>query len=102
MNKARRKELYALIRMLKRVQFNDDIDDCINTLDNIKYDEEYAYNSIPENLQYSYRAEASEAAIEHMGDAFDALNEAQSCEDGNEFKDFIEDAIRKLENAVSV
>ena len=42
MNKTRRKELYALIRVLNRVRFNDNIDDCINTLDNIKYDESTA------------------------------------------------------------
>ena len=102
MNKARRKELYALIRILHRVQFNDNIDDCVNTLDNIKYDEEYAYNHIPENLQYSYRAEASEESIDHMEDALSSLNDAQSCENAEDFQNNIKEAISALEDAASV
>lgn len=102
MNKARRKELSALIRTLNRVQFNDNIDDYINTLENIKYDEEWYYNNIPENLQYSTRAEASEDAIEHMEDALNYLNDAQNSEDEDDFQDNIEDAIASLEDAAAV
>lgn len=101
MNKARRKELYALIRKLHKIQCNDDLYDCINTLDSVKYDEEYTYNKIPENLQYSYRAEQSEAAIECMEDALDYLNDAQNSEDSDEFKEYIESAISELENAMA-
>lgn len=102
MNQVRRKELYALIRALNGVQFNDNIDDYINMLDSVKYDEEYAYSSIPENLQYSYRATASEEAIAHMEAALDSLNDAQNSENEDDFQDNIEDAIAAIEDAAAV
>lgn len=100
MNKARRKELYALIRNLNKVRFNDNIDNHINTLDSIKYDEEYTYNRIPENLQYSFRAEQSEVAIEHMEDALNLLSEAQDSDGEEEFKHCIQDAISEIQKAI--
>lgn len=100
MNKQRRKELYALIRELGRVKNNEGLDDCINTLENLKYEEESYYNNAPENLQYSRRYELSEGAIEKMEDALGYLNEAVECEDENEFQTYIKDAISAVESAI--
>lgn len=100
MNKARRKGLYALIRGLNKVKFNDNLDSYVNTLDDIKYEEEYAHNSTPDNLQYSYRAGKAEEAIEHMEDALDLLNDASDCEDEAEFLDYIRNAINEIQAAI--
>ena len=48
----------------------------INILDNLKDEEQDYYDNIPENLQYSQRAEDSEAAIDNLDEALDLLNDA--------------------------
>ena len=45
-------------------------------LENILWDEQNYYDSIPENLQSSARAEDSEVAIECMEEAVDIIGEA--------------------------
>ena len=45
-------------------------------LENILWDEQNYYDSIPENLQNSARAEDSEAAIECLEEAIDMISEA--------------------------
>lgn len=67
MNKARKTELrriYAVIR------------DAKDDLESVKFDEQNALDSIPENLQNTERAEAMEEAIDNMDSAEDALAEA--------------------------
>lgn len=66
MNKAREKELRNLIRTIENNK---------NELERIKYDEEFYYDSIPENLQSSYRAEESERIIEELDDILDNFND---------------------------
>lgn len=67
MNKQRRTELktvYAKIRYLR--------DELVSLMD----EEVAAYNNLPENLQYSERAEQMSEAIDNMVDAQDSLEEA--------------------------
>ena len=99
MNKARRLELNNLIKELRFVQDKDDIYGVINTLENIRDDEESYYDNIPENLQSSQRAYDSEAAIENMNDALDMLNEAYDGEDNTEWKTIIAQAVDKINAA---
>ena len=74
MNRQRRRELSKIeisinkvIQELKAIKTN---------LENIKIDEEIAFDNMPENLHYSMRGEEAEEAIENMDDALDSLNEA--------------------------
>lgn len=99
MNKARRKELADIITELNRIQDKEDLYCCINTLDNIKDDEQNYYDNIPENLQYSQRAEDSEEAIENLEDALDLLNEAYDMDEFDTNCDLIQQAIDKIEDA---
>lgn len=99
MNKLRRKELGQVINGLNTIQDRDDLYSWINTLDNIKYDEESYYDNIPENLQYSQRAEDSEAAIENLEEALDLLNEAYDEEEFDVNNELIQQAIDKIEDA---
>lgn len=100
MNKLRRKELYKLINELNAVTNKEDLQDCIDTLESIKCDEEEYYDNAPENLQYSERYEASQEAINNMDTALNYLYDAQNCEDEDEMQDNIEYAISAIEDAV--
>ena len=99
MNKLRRKELGQVINGLNTIQDRDDLYSLINTLDNIKYDEESYYDNIPENLQYSQRAEDSETAIENLEEALDLLNEVYDEEEFDVDNELIQQVIDKIEDA---
>ena len=99
MNKLKRKELGQVINGLNTIQDRDDLYSLINTLDNIKYDEESYYDNIPENLQYSQRAEDSETAIENLEEALDLLNEVYDEEEFDVDNELIQQAIDKIEDA---
>ena len=99
MNKLRRKELGQVINGLNTIQDRDDLYSWISTLDNIKYDEESYYDNIPENLQYSQRAEDSEMAIENLEEALDLLNEVYDEEEFDMDNELIQRAIDKIEDA---
>ena len=99
MNKTRRKELGKVINMLEGVQHKEDLYLIINELENIKDDEQYYYDNIPENLQYSQRAEDSEMAIDNMDVALDLLNEISDMDDFDKESDLIQEAINKIEEA---
>ena len=98
MNKLRRKELGQVINGLNTIQDRDDLYSLINTLDNIKYDEESYYDNIPENLQYSQRAEDSETAIENLEEALDLLNRDYDKEEFDKDNKSIQQAINKIED----
>ena len=99
MNKARRKELSKVVNELNRIKDKDALYDCINTLESIRDDEQDYYDNIPENLQYSQRAEDSEAAIENMEEALDLLNELYEADGFDKDSELIEEAIEKIEDA---
>lgn len=99
MNKARRKELAEVIQKLNQVRDKSDLYNEISTLEDIKSDEESYYDNIPENLQYSQRAEASEEAIDNLDEALDLLNEVYDMDEFDKDNDLIQQAISKIENA---
>lgn len=99
MNKARRKELSEVIKALSTMQDKDDLYSIIYDLENIKSDEEDYYDNIPENLQYSQRAEDSEQAIENMDDALDLLNDVYEADEFDKDDESIQEAIDKIEDA---
>ena len=99
MNKARRKELSKVVSELNIIKDKDALYDCINTLESIRDDEQDYYDNIPENLQYSQRAEDSEAAIENMEEALDLLNELYEADNFDKDSELIEEAIEKIEDA---
>lgn len=99
MNKARRKELSEVIRKLNIAKDRDDLYSIINELDSIKDDEQDYYDNIPENLQYSQRAEDSEQAIDNLEEALDLLNEVYDVDEFNKDNELIQEAIDKIEEA---
>ena len=96
MNKSRRKISKKAIGML---EMGDSIDEVLNLLEDVLYDEEDAYDNIPENLQGSWRAMESEDAIDTLNDASDLLTDIQNAggTDEEEKKDKIQEAIGDLE-----
>lgn len=71
MNKERRKRLRKVVWILESEKLNE----ALTELEDILSDEEYAFESMPENLQYSMRGEESQECIDTMESAIDDLNE---------------------------
>jgi len=76
MNKARRKRIASVIHTLENIIDYDLIESVKDELEDILYEEEDAYDNMPENLQYSIRGEESSDAIDSLQEAIDALEEA--------------------------
>ena len=100
MNKPRRLELRKLMRQINGASNDESLNNCINILESILWDEQNYYDNIPENLQYSQRAETSEEAINNMEESLEYLNEAINCDDKYEFMDYIRKAIDCIDNAM--
>lgn len=62
----------------RRGQIKEVISGLYNVLDSIKDDEEYAFDNMPEGLQYSANGERSQECIESMEEALEHLEEAIS------------------------
>jgi len=67
MNKERRERIRGIISTIKVAA---------EEVEKVKDDEEFAYDNMPENLQYSMRGEDSQEAIEALDNALDQLCEA--------------------------
>lgn len=76
MNNTRRKRIASVIMSLRKFSDYDLIEDIKDEIEDILWDEEDAYNNMPENLQYSMRGENSSDAIDSLQEAVDALEEA--------------------------
>lgn len=66
MNNERRKQLEILIQKIEVLKYE---------LENILQEEQFCYDNIPENLQYSLHAENSEDAINSMENAIESFDE---------------------------
>ena len=97
MNNQRRKELANIINEVMCVENVSDIkqlEGIKSDIEMVLMDEEWAFESMPENLQYSMRGEASQEAQDNMNEAIDAIDEFMSnYEDyeANQIHDFDED-----------
>lgn len=69
MNKERRKRIAKVI---------GDINTVRSMLEDIKNEEEFSFDNMPENLQGSMRGEESQEAIDYMDEALEALEEVVS------------------------
>ena len=67
MNKQRRKIISECVIELEKIR---------DTLEDVKCDEEMAFDSLPENLQGSIRGEEMEEAIETLDSSIEQLNDA--------------------------
>lgn len=76
MNKARRKRITTVIRDLGNIRDYSFIESIKDEIENILWEEQDAYDNMPENLQYSMRGEESSDAINSLQEAVDALDEA--------------------------
>lgn len=81
------------------LEMGESVDQVLDILESVLFDEEDAYDNIPENLQGSWRAMESEDAIDALNDAIDLLTDMQSASDADadETEDKIQEAIDALE-----
>ena len=78
MNNQRRKELTNIASTMENVCMPIDIEELEGIKSDIEMvlmDEEMAFESMPENLQYSMRGEASQEAQDNMNEAIDLIDE---------------------------
>ena len=102
MNNVRRKKISKLINELEILNDNYNqewINRCIGVLEDIKYEEEEAFDNMPEGLQYSSRGIDAEAAIDNLEEALGYLEEAIDIKDNEDRQTNIEMAIDCLEDA---
>lgn len=85
MNKKRRKRISNAVSEMEILleSGNSDYDDIRDELEDVLLEEECAFSSMPENLQYSMRGEESHEAI-------DLLEEAIQCIDNEDFTEAID------------
>lgn len=91
MNNQRRKELNNIAAAMENVSTPVDIEELESIKSDIEMilmDEEMAFDSMPENLQYSMRGEMSQEAQDNMNEAIDAIDEFIS-----EYEDYETDQI---------
>lgn len=115
MNNQRRKELNNIATAMENVSTPVDIEELEgikSDIEMILMDEEMAFESMPENLQYSYRGEMSQEAQDNMNEAIDTIDEYISDTEGNEpdpdldeeeledFNDEINDAFEDMKSTV--
>lgn len=78
MNNQRRKELTNIASTMESVCMPVDIEELEGIKSDIEFvlmDEEMAFESMPENLQGSYRGEMSQEAQDNMNEAIDLIDE---------------------------
>ena len=107
MNNKRRSVLRKIIEKLRKIQIEsgciisqEQIDELCAIKDALEYvlsDEQYSLDSIPENLQGSYKYQKSESACDNIEDAIDLLSDA--IDDDTEKN--IDDAINHIYDAMS-
>ena len=96
MNNQRRRELASVaneIACLNDVTDFGVLESIKSDIEMILMDEEMAFESMPENLQYSYRGEMSQEAQDNMNEAIDAIDEFIS-----EYEDYETDQIHDSED----
>lgn len=78
MNNQRRRELNRIVTAMESISMPVDIEDLEgikSDIESVLLDEEMAFESMPENLQYSMRGEASQEAQDNMNEAIDLIDE---------------------------
>ena len=96
MNNQRRKELTNIASTMESVCMPIDIEELEGIKSDIEMvlmDEEMAFDSMPENLQYSMRGEASQEAQDNMNEAIDVIDEFIS-----DYEDYETDQIHDPED----
>ena len=96
MNKQRRKELANIVTAMENVSTPVDIEELEgikSDIESVLMDEEFAFESMPEGLQYSMRGEASQEAQDNMNEAIDAIDEFIS-----DYEDYETDQIHDSED----
>ena len=96
MNAARRKTIANLSKDLTAMQEELEtlmgrLEDVMTAIESVKDEEQEAYDNMPEGLQQGERGQASDAAIQQLEDAEQALD--SFCEDFS----YVQDAIDALD-----
>ena len=105
MNKERRRKLFKLQASLAAISETFDkeaVSLYSGELERICFDEEDAFDNMPEGLQSSMNGMAAEEAIDYMNEALAYLEEAASAETQEEFEEAVTAAVTCLEDAENV
>ena len=78
MNNQRRRELNRIATAMESVSIPvniEELEGIKSDIESVLWDEEFAFDNMPENLQYSMRGEASQEAQDNMNEAIDLIDE---------------------------
>ena len=78
MNNQRRRELNRIATAMESVSMPvniEELEGIKSDIESVLWDEEFAFDNMPENLQYSMRGEASQEAQDNMNEAIDLIDE---------------------------
>lgn len=78
MNNQRRRELNRIATAMESVAMPvniEELEGIKSDIESVLWDEEFAFDNMPENLQYSMRGEASQEAQDNMNEAIDLIDE---------------------------
>lgn len=106
MNRARRKEIYAIIRrleiLLKEINLDtiyDQLMDIIEDIDFIVSDEEYCMDNIPENFRNGFNYFEAENRFDNLKESLEVLNDIEESDSEQTVKQSINEAVECLNNA---
>ena len=105
MNKERRRKLYKLQTSLATIAETFDkeaVSLYSKELEEICFQEEDAFDNMPEGLQSSMNGMAAEEAIDYMNEALAYLEEAADVETQEEFEEAVDAAVDCLADAENV
>ena len=91
MNNQRRRELNRIVTAMESVSMPvniEELEGIKSDIESVLWDEEFAFENMPESLQYSIRGEMSQEAQDNMSEAIDAIDEFIS-----EYEDYETDQI---------
>ena len=74
MNKTRRKEISQIYDKLNSIIF--DLDILKDRLENVKEEEQESLDNLPENLQFSSKAQEMEENVDNLDNSIDYLSQA--------------------------
>ena len=74
MNKSRRKEISQIYDKLSSIIF--DLDILKDRLENVKEEEQESLDNLPENLQFSLKAQEMEENVDNLDNSIDYLSQA--------------------------
>lgn len=104
MNDKRRRQLKSLIKQLEKIsgkleQLKNDAEEIQSAIVELRDEEQYAFDNLPESIQGTERGERMEGAVDKLDDADSGMDQLAS--EFDEANDYIYEIIEAIEEAMN-